>query len=104
MMRTVSIRLDATPEQAIALKALLAAYAEVCNRLVPVMTCSCCGEIGKQLTHCFVRHKCGFLAHADLNASRYLARIGSGAPLPRAAVNTPDLGNVDRDSPVCVSQ
>ncbi|WP_246828368.1 transposase [Ectothiorhodospira sp. PHS-1] len=36
---------------------------------------------------------CGLRAHSDLNASRNLARIGSGASLSRAAVNTPDVGN-----------
>jgi IS605 OrfB family transposase len=55
-------------------------------------TCSCCGSLGKRNKHRFVCEKCGLRAHADLNASRNLARIGSGAPLSRAAVNTPDVG------------
>lgn len=54
-------------------------------------TCSDCGSLGKRVKHRFVCEKCGLRAHADLNASRNLARIGSGAPLPRAAVNTPDV-------------
>lgn len=37
MMRTASIRLDTDPGQAAALEALRAAYADVCNRLVPVV-------------------------------------------------------------------
>jgi IS605 OrfB family transposase len=57
-------------------------------------TCSCCGALGKRVKHRFVCEKCGLRAHADCNASRNLARIGSGAPLSRAAVNTPDVGNV----------
>jgi len=67
-------------------------------------TCSCCGELGKRVKHRFVCEKCGLRAHADLNASRNLARIGSGAPLPRAAVNTPDVGSVDAGNQVCASQ
>jgi putative transposase len=46
------------------------------------------------LKHRFVCEHCGLRAHSDLNASRNLAWIGSGVPLPRAAVNTPDVGNV----------
>jgi putative transposase len=37
MMRTASIRLNATPEQAAALGALRSAYAEACNRLMPIV-------------------------------------------------------------------
>jgi putative transposase len=37
MMRTASIRLDVTPEHRAALSALQAAYADACNRLVPVV-------------------------------------------------------------------
>ncbi|WP_447973767.1 RNA-guided endonuclease InsQ/TnpB family protein [Nitrospira sp. Kam-Ns4a] len=53
--------------------------------------CSCCGEIGKRIKHRFVCEQCGLRAHADLNASRNLARIGGTAVPPRAAVNTPDV-------------
>ncbi len=67
-------------------------------------TCSCCGEPGKRAKHRFVCKQCGLRAHADLNASRNLARIGSGAPLPRAAVNTPDVGSVGLGSHACASQ
>ena len=56
-------------------------------------TCSCCGELGQRHKHFFVCNTCGLRAHSDLNASRNLARIGSGAPLPRAAVNTPYVGS-----------
>jgi IS605 OrfB family transposase len=64
-------------------------------------TCSCCGALGRRIKHRFVCEQCGLRAHADCNASRNLARIGSGAPLPRAAVNTPHVGNV---SHCCISQ
>ncbi len=37
MMRTASIRLDTTPARAGVVKALQAAYAEACNRLVPLV-------------------------------------------------------------------
>jgi IS605 OrfB family transposase len=65
-------------------------------------TCSCCGALGRRIKHRFVCNQCGLRAHADCNASRNLAWIGSGAPLPRAAVNTPDVGDVSHNC--CVSQ
>ncbi|MFN4262016.1 MAG: RNA-guided endonuclease TnpB family protein, partial [Gemmataceae bacterium] len=37
MMRTASIRLDVTAEQSTSLAALRAAYADTCNRLVPIV-------------------------------------------------------------------
>jgi putative transposase len=64
-------------------------------------TCAACGGLGERLRHRFVCQQCGLRAHADLNASRNLARIGESALSPRAAVNTPDVG--DRDSYVQVS-
>lgn len=67
-------------------------------------TCSCCGEIGTRVKHRFVCDHCGLRAQSDLNASRNLARIGSGAPLPRAAVNTPDVGCVGMGNHACTSQ
>jgi IS605 OrfB family transposase len=66
---------------------------EYVNPAYTSQTCSNCGSLGKRVKHRF-ECSCGLRAHADLNASRNLARIGSGAPLPRAAVNTPDVGNV----------
>jgi hypothetical protein len=45
----------------------------------------------------FVCKKCGLRAHADLNASRNLARIGESADSPRANVNTPDVGDMGSD-------
>ena len=57
-------------------------------------TCSACGALGERVRHRF-ECSCGLRAHADLNASRNLARIGSGVPLARATVNTPDVGCVD---------
>jgi IS605 OrfB family transposase len=59
-------------------------------------TCSSCGGLGKRSKHRFECPHCGLRAHSDLNASRNLARIGSGAPLPRAAVNTPNVGDEHR--------
>lgn len=59
-------------------------------------TCSQCRSLGTRVKHRFVCDQCGFRAHADLNASRNLAWIGGTAVPPRAAVNTPDVGNVGR--------
>jgi len=56
-------------------------------------TCSSCGGLGKRSKHRFECPHCGLRAHSDLNASRNLARIGSGAPLPRADVNPPNVGD-----------
>jgi putative transposase len=64
-------------------------------------TCAACGALGERVRHRFVCQQCGLRAHADLNASRNLARIGESALSPRAAVNTPDVG--DRGSHVPVS-
>jgi hypothetical protein len=58
-------------------------------------TCSRCGALGARDRHRFVCECCGLRAHADLNASRNLARMGETAVSPRAAVNTPDVGCVD---------
>lgn len=69
---------------------------EYVNPAYTSQTCSCCGELGKRSKHRFECAHCGLRAHSDLNASRNLARIGSGAPLSRAAVNTPDVGSVDK--------
>jgi putative transposase len=75
---------------------------EYVNPAFTSQTCSNCGSIGERVRHRFVCKKCGLRAHADGNASRNLARIGSGAPLPRAAVNTPHVG--DASHVCCVSQ
>src|SRR5260370_34545007 len=56
-------------------------------------TCSVCGQLGARLKHRF-ECSCGLRAHADLNASRNLPRIGETAVSPRAVVNTPDVGRV----------
>jgi len=56
-------------------------------------TCSACGQLGTRLKHRF-ECSCGLRAHADLNASRNLARIGETAASPRAVVNTPDVGRL----------
>jgi IS605 OrfB family transposase len=55
--------------------------------------CSSCGQLGTRSRHRF-ECSCGFRAHADLNASRNLARIGETAVSPRAVVNAPDVGCV----------
>lgn len=60
-------------------------------------TCSECSSLGSRVKHRFVCDRCGLRAHADLNASRNLARIGGTAVSPRAAVNTPDVGNVGHE-------
>jgi IS605 OrfB family transposase len=75
---------------------------EYVNPAFTSQTCSSCGSIGERVRHRFVCKKCGLRAHADGNASRNLARIGSGAPLPRAAVNTPHVGDVNHVG--CVPQ
>lgn len=55
-------------------------------------TCSACGALGRRIRNRF-ECPCGLRAH---NASRKLARIGGGFPLPRAIANTPDVGCVVR--------
>ena len=77
---------------------------EYANPAYTSRTCACCGDLGHRVKHSFVCERCGFRAHADLNSSRNLARIGSGAPLSRAAVNTPDVGSADVGNHVGVSQ
>src|SRR5256885_10433143 len=42
MMRTACIRLNVTPEQAVRLSTLRTAYAEACNRLVPLVQAARC--------------------------------------------------------------
>ncbi|WP_246172967.1 zinc ribbon domain-containing protein [Thermochromatium tepidum] len=49
--------------------------------------------MGKRSRHRFECPHCGLRAHSDLNASRNLARIGGTAVLPRAVVDTPDVGD-----------
>ena len=77
---------------------------EYVNPAYTSQTCSCCGLIGQRIKHRFVYQKCGLWAHADLNASRNLARIGGTAVPPRAAVNTPYVGSVGLGNHVCASQ
>jgi IS605 OrfB family transposase len=66
---------------------------EYVNPAYTSQTCSACGQLGTRVKHRF-ECDCGFRAHADLNASWNLARIGATAVAPRAAVNTPDVGCV----------
>jgi putative transposase len=67
---------------------------EYVNPAYTSQTCSDCGALGQRARHRFVCDQCGLRAHADLNASRNLARIGESALSPRAVVNTPNVGNV----------
>ena len=53
-------------------------------------TCSHCGEIGLRKKHLF-SCSCGFRAHADVNASRNLARIAEGILSATADVNQPNV-------------
>jgi putative transposase len=79
--------------------AALGIKVEFVNPAYTSQTCSQCLEPGDRAGHRF-SCKCGFRAQADLNASRNLARIGNGIPMPRAAVNTPYVGNVSSNSHV----
>jgi putative transposase len=66
---------------------------EYVNPAYTSQTCSACLQLGTRRKHRF-ECSCGFRAHADLNSSWNLARIGATAVTPRAAVNTPDVGGV----------
>jgi putative transposase len=68
---------------------------EYVNPAYTSRACGSCGQLGTRLKHRF-ECCCGFRAHADLNASRNLVRIGATAVTPRAVVNTPDVGCVVR--------
>lgn len=57
------------------------------------LTCSNCLEMGKRRKHQF-RCSCGFLAHADCNASRNLVRIAVSADSARAEVSRPNVDTV----------
>ncbi len=63
-----------------------------------------CGNLGCRPPKTPVRTIGLGAMHSDLNASRNLARIGETAVSPKAAVNTPDVGSVDRGNHVCASQ
>jgi putative transposase len=84
-------------QQFIEYKAKAAGIAvEYVNPAYTSQTCSCCDSLGRRVRHLFVCEQCGLRAHADLNASRNLARIDETAVSPRAAVNTPDVGEVGK--------
>ena len=59
---------------------------EYVNPAYTSQTCSLCGFLGVRSKHLFTC-SCGFRAHANVNASRNLARIGCSIELPRADVN-----------------
>ena len=61
---------------------------EYVNPAYTSQTCSLCGSLGIRSKHLFTC-SCGFRAHADVNASRNLARIGCSIELPKAAVDQP---------------
>jgi IS605 OrfB family transposase len=63
---------------------------EYVNPAYTSQTCSLCGSLGNRSKHLFAC-KCGFRAHADINASRNLARIGCSIELPRAEVDQPNV-------------
>ena len=67
---------------------------EYVNPAFTSQTCSCCGASGKRVKHRFFCKQCGLRAHADLNSSRNLARIGKTAVSPRASVNPPNVEDV----------
>lgn len=71
--------------------------AEACGMVVEFVnpawtsqTCSCCQALGIRKKHRF-SCTCGFLAHADVNASRNIAGIIGPFDSIRAAVNQPEL-------------
>jgi putative transposase len=89
-------------QQFIEYKAQAAGIAvEYVNPAYTSQDCSRCRSLGRRVRHRFVCEQCGLRAHADLNASRNLARIGETAVSPRATVNAPDVGEVGKH--VCVS-
>jgi IS605 OrfB family transposase len=69
---------------------------EYVNPAYTSQRCSFCRSLGRRVRHRFVCGQCGLRAHADLNASRNLAWIGETAVTPRAAVDTPDVGEVGK--------
>jgi len=69
---------------------------EYVNPAYTSQDCSRCSGLGRRVRHRFVCEQCGLRAHADLNASRNLARIDETAVSPRAAVDTPDVGEVGK--------
>src|ERR1700738_5286422 len=97
MMRTASIRLNATPEQAEMLRALRTAYAESCNRLVPLVQAERCWNRVSlhQLGYRRLRQETSLGAQMACNAifsvckayrsQRALGRIPQGTPVPPLA-------------------
>jgi len=53
-------------------------------------SCNECGAIATRNKHTLTC-SCGNRAHADLNASRNIARLGATAVASRSAVNRPDV-------------
>src|SRR5256885_13833795 len=94
MMRTACIRLNVTPEQAVRLGALRTAYADACNRLVPlVQAARCWNRVAlHQLGYRSLRQETSFGAPMAGNAilsvwkadrsQRALWRIPQDTPVP----------------------
>jgi hypothetical protein len=94
MMRTACIRLNVTREQAARLSALRAAYAEACNRLVPlVQAARCWNRVAlHQLGYRRLRQETSLGAQMACNAiysvckayrsQRALGRIPQDTPVP----------------------
>src|SRR5436305_14240130 len=94
MMRTACIRLNVTPEQAVRLSALRTAYADACNRLVPlVQAARCWNRVAlQQLGYRSLRQETSLGAQRACNAifsvckayrsQRALGRIPQDTPVP----------------------
>jgi len=95
MLRTASIRLDVSSEQAAALTALQAAYADACNRLVPIV-----------MAHrCWNRVDLHHLAYARLRKETPLgAQMVCNAifSVCKAYKAQKELGRIKKDEPVPV--
>src|SRR6267143_5291067 len=93
-MRTACIRLNGTPEQAVRLSAVRTAYADACNRLVPlVQAARCWNRVAlHQLGYRRLRQETSLGAQMACNAifsvckayrsQRALGRIAADRPIP----------------------
>src|SRR5256886_7003648 len=93
MMRTACIRLNVTPEQAVRLSALRTAYADACNRLVPlVQAARCWNRVAlHQLGYRALRQQTSLGAQMACNAIFSVCKAyRSQAALGRIPQDTPD--------------